>query len=147
MKIFPIELQLLSCDLLTFVFSTELSWNFNCSFSQQLSYSSQCFVIKISYGFSQYNQFWSENFHQSISDQKAVAQLRKITKVKKLIYVSCNPNAAFKNFIDFGRPTSKTMQGEPFLPVKAVAVDMFPYTEHCELVLYFERADELIIQS
>ena len=28
---------------------------------------------------------------------------------------------------------------EPFRPVKAMAVDMFPHTNHCEVVVLFER--------
>lgn len=34
---------------------------------------------------------------------------------------------------------SKTKHGAPFVPVKAVPVDMFPQTPHCELIVYFER--------
>lgn len=31
------------------------------------------------------------------------------------------------------------MRGDPFVPKLAVAVDMFPHTPHCELVMLFER--------
>jgi len=31
------------------------------------------------------------------------------------------------------------MTGTPFRPVQAIAVDMFPHTEHCELVVLLER--------
>lgn len=72
------------------------------------------------------------------TDQKTIQQLRR-ANIKKLIYLSCNPKAAFKNFVTFGRPPSKTLSGNPFLPVKAIPVDSFPYTNHCELILYFER--------
>lgn len=74
---------------------------------------------------------------------KAIQQLRKINKVRKIVYVSCNPQAAYKNFVDLGRPESKTLHGEAFFPTKAVAVDMFPHTKHCELVIYFERWDDI----
>jgi tRNA (uracil-5-)-methyltransferase len=37
------------------------------------------------------------------------------------------------------RPTSKRLKGPRFYPVKAVPVDLFPYTDHCELVILFER--------
>jgi len=31
------------------------------------------------------------------------------------------------------------MHGDFFVPVKAVAVDLFPHTRHCELVILFKR--------
>lgn len=34
------------------------------------------------------------------------------------------------------------MKGLPFRPVKAIPVDMFPHTNHCELVVLFERVGE-----
>lgn len=55
------------------------------------------------------------------------------------MYVSCDPRHAVKNFVDLGRATSKMYQREHFLPVKAVPVDLFPFTPHCELVIYLER--------
>ncbi|XP_044252549.1 tRNA (uracil-5-)-methyltransferase homolog A [Tribolium madens] len=75
--------------------------------------------------------------------QKAVVQIRKINKIGQLVYVSCNPAAALKNFIDIGRPASKTLHNEPLVPVKAVAVDMFPHTRHCELIISFKRFDSV----
>ncbi|KAK7590922.1 hypothetical protein V9T40_002535 [Parthenolecanium corni] len=70
--------------------------------------------------------------------QKAIIQLRR-SKIQKLIYLSCNPKAALKNFVTFGKPPSKTLFGSQFLPVKAIPVDNFPHTNHCELILYLER--------
>lgn len=70
--------------------------------------------------------------------------LRKMPKLQKLVYISCNASAASKNFVDLARPISKTMFGEPLLPTKAVAVDLFPFTEHCELVICFEKADKIL---
>ncbi|XP_015837917.1 tRNA (uracil-5-)-methyltransferase homolog A isoform X2 [Tribolium castaneum] len=77
--------------------------------------------------------------------QKAVVQIRKINKIGQLVYVSCNPAAALKNFIDIGRPASKTLHNEPLVPVRAVVVDMFPHTRHCELIISFKRFDKLLI--
>jgi len=34
------------------------------------------------------------------------------------------------------------MQGTPFRPTKAVIVDLFPHTPHCELVVAFKRYRE-----
>lgn len=70
---------------------------------------------------------------------RAIVQLRHLVQIKKLVYISCDPSAAMKNFTDLGRACSKTMRGDPFILTKAVAVDMFPHTKHTEMVLLFER--------
>ncbi|KAJ8972630.1 hypothetical protein NQ314_000086 [Rhamnusium bicolor] len=79
--------------------------------------------------------------------QKAILQLRKIPKINKIVYIACNPSAALRNFVDLARPESKTVRGEPFVPTKAIPVDMFPYTKHCELVICFERWDQVSKKS
>ena len=71
--------------------------------------------------------------------QRALLTLRKAKKLSRLVYVSCDPRAAARNLVDFARPPSKQYVGDPLVPVKAVAVDMFPHTKHCELVLCLER--------
>lgn len=72
---------------------------------------------------------------------RALVHLRRTEKLSKLVFLSCDPKAAAKNFVDLGRPTSKTYHGAPLVPVRAVPVDMFPHTSHCELIVYFERVD------
>ncbi|XP_043252135.1 tRNA (uracil-5-)-methyltransferase homolog A [Colletes gigas] len=71
--------------------------------------------------------------------QRALLTLRKANKLSRLVYVSCDPGAAARNLVDLARPTSKQYVGEPLVPVKAIGVDMFPHTKHCELVLCLER--------
>ncbi|XP_076634209.1 tRNA (uracil-5-)-methyltransferase homolog A isoform X1 [Colletes latitarsis] len=71
--------------------------------------------------------------------QRALLTLRKARKLSRLVYVSCDPGAAARNLVDLARPTSKQYVGEPLVPVKAIGVDMFPHTKHCELVLCLER--------
>lgn len=71
--------------------------------------------------------------------QRALLTMRKARKLSRLVYVSCDPRAAAKNLVDLARPISKQYVGEPLVPIKAVAVDMFPYTKHCELILCLER--------
>ena len=83
----------------------------------------------------------SEFFLRLFSDQKALVQLRRTEKLEKLIFLSCDPKAAVKNFVDLGRHTSKNYSGSPLVPIRAVPVDMFPHTSHCELIVYFERLD------
>ncbi|GAB1864681.1 tRNA (uracil(54)-C(5))-methyltransferase [Camponotus japonicus] len=76
--------------------------------------------------------------------QKALLALRKAKKLNRLVYISCDPRAAMKNVVDLARPSSKQYLGEPFVPVKAIAVDMFPHTKHCELILCLERLSNAI---
>nr|CAD7399028.1 unnamed protein product [Timema cristinae] len=72
-------------------------------------------------------------------DRNALVQLRRIENLTKLVFLSCDPKAAMKNFVSLALPSSKTYRGAPWVPIRAVAVDMFPHTAHCELVVYFER--------
>ncbi|GFO43106.1 tRNA (uracil-5-)-methyltransferase homolog a-like [Plakobranchus ocellatus] len=65
--------------------------------------------------------------------------LRRCTSIQRLVYVSCNPEIALTNFIDLIRPETGRHKGSPFTLVKAVPVDLFPGTKHCELVLLFTR--------
>ncbi|XP_076242673.1 tRNA (uracil-5-)-methyltransferase homolog A [Calliopsis andreniformis] len=71
--------------------------------------------------------------------QRALLTLRKAKNLSRLVYISCDPRAAARNLVDLARPPSKQYIGEPLVPVKAVAVDMFPHTKHCELVICLER--------
>ena len=50
--------------------------------------------------------------------------------IKSFVFVSCKPESVVDNF---------KILSEAFIPVKAVAVDMFPHTSHCELIVKFER--------
>ncbi|KFW12766.1 tRNA (uracil-5-)-methyltransferase A, partial [Eurypyga helias] len=72
---------------------------------------------------------------------KVILAIRRAEHLKKLIYVSCNPRAAMSNFVDLCRAPSNRVRGASFRPVKAMAVDLFPQTRHCELLLLFERLD------
>ncbi|ESO91641.1 hypothetical protein LOTGIDRAFT_121926 [Lottia gigantea] len=65
--------------------------------------------------------------------------LRVCRRIKRLIYVSCSPQSAKDNFIDLVRPPTKKLKGQPYKLIKAVPVDLFPMTPHCELLLLFER--------
>lgn len=78
---------------------------------------------------------------------KSIIQLRNSQKIKRLVYISCSPLQVLKNFVDLSKNCSKTMKGEPFIPKIAVPVDMFPHTPHCELIVLFERAEEVLEES
>jgi hypothetical protein len=46
--------------------------------------------------------------------------------------------------LSFARNTSRTYENEPFVPLKALCVDLVPHTTHFELILYLERYKEEI---
>jgi tRNA (uracil-5-)-methyltransferase len=70
---------------------------------------------------------------------KGIMQLRNTQKIKRIVYVSCSPKQAMRNFVDLTKKSSKFLKGPPFVPKIAVSVDMFPNTSHWELIILFER--------
>jgi tRNA/tmRNA/rRNA uracil-C5-methylase (TrmA/RlmC/RlmD family) len=71
-----------------------------------------------------------------------INSLREMSYIHKLVYVSCYPEGdSFKNFVHLCMPASKQNQklGSPFVPTNAIPVDLFPHTNHCELIITFER--------
>jgi len=72
-------------------------------------------------------------------DARSITHLRNARGLNRLIYISCSPQSAVKNWIDLTRPCSKILKGHPFVPKVAIPVDMFPHTPHTELILLFER--------
>ncbi|XP_029925906.1 tRNA (uracil-5-)-methyltransferase homolog B [Myripristis murdjan] len=73
---------------------------------------------------------------------RVVRALRNQPAIHKLIYISCKPDGeAMRNFRELccAPDPKQKLTGEPFSPTLAVPVDMFPHTQHCELVLLFER--------
>lgn len=70
-----------------------------------------------------------------------VCAVRAMRSVKRIIYVACEPNNFWRNALGFCRPASKAFRGDPFQPVKAVGVDLFPHTNHGELVIVLDRIE------
>ncbi|KAJ4978648.1 hypothetical protein NE237_009428 [Protea cynaroides] len=95
-----------------------------------------------------------------------IKTLRTHPCLRRLVYISCNPETLMANAIELCTPSpAKTEKGnknnrlwrnvgiaglarhraksmpnsEPFRPVKTMAVDLFPHTPHCELVMLLER--------
>jgi tRNA (uracil-5-)-methyltransferase len=68
-----------------------------------------------------------------------VRLLRRCPRITRLVYVSCNAASMMDNLQRFCQPATKQYTGLPFVPVKAAAVDMFPHTSHCEMVVLLER--------
>ncbi|EFC49561.1 S-adenosylmethionine-dependent methyltransferase [Naegleria gruberi] len=72
--------------------------------------------------------------------KKVLESILRSPTIEKLIYVSCNPKTLVENAIRLCGPTSTVRASYgAFKPVKAIAVDMFPHTEHCEMICVFER--------
>lgn len=74
-----------------------------------------------------------------LAEPRSKEALRNARGLNRIIYIACAPKAAMQNWIDLSRPCSKTLKGEPFVLKEAAAVDMFPHTDHIEMVLLFER--------
>jgi len=72
--------------------------------------------------------------------RRVLRTLRLSKDIKYLVYISCNPTGSFKNdCLSLCRLPHKQRPGYAFKPVKCVPVDMFPHTDHCELVMLFEK--------
>jgi tRNA (uracil-5-)-methyltransferase len=65
--------------------------------------------------------------------------LRRTPQLERIVYVSCNPKSCLVDVEKLSQKASNKWRGEPFECVRATPVDMFPHTDHCELVLLLER--------
>ncbi|KAK7262321.1 hypothetical protein RJT34_29888 [Clitoria ternatea] len=95
-----------------------------------------------------------------------IKALRTHPRLRRLVYISCNPESLVANAIELCTPSpikhekgnkdnrgwrnmssaglarhrAKSMPiSEAFQPIKAMAVDLFPHTPHCELIMLLER--------
>ncbi|KAK3022485.1 hypothetical protein RJ639_045814 [Escallonia herrerae] len=103
-----------------------------------------------------------------------IKALRTHPRLRRLVYISCNPESLVANAIELCTPSAdnnekgnknnrawrhmssaglarhraKSMpNSEPFQPIKAMAVDLFPHTPHCELVMLLESLNGLQTNS
>ncbi|MEE6496514.1 hypothetical protein FKM82_002396 [Ascaphus truei] len=73
---------------------------------------------------------------------RVVRAIRSCENIRTLLYVSCKPEGeASDNLTQLCSPPSPEQRilGEAFVPQAAVAIDLFPHTAHCELILCLER--------
>lgn len=68
-----------------------------------------------------------------------ISAVRAMRAVRRIVYVACEPNNFWRNALGFCRPRSKAFRLEPFRPVKAYGLDLFPHTDHGELAVLLER--------
>ena len=72
-----------------------------------------------------------------------VKAIRASQRITRLVYVSCNPTATLvRDAALFCSPPTKRYTGRPFRITSAQPVDMFPLTNHCEMVMTFDRLTE-----
>ncbi|GMN24736.1 hypothetical protein TIFTF001_000677 [Ficus carica] len=95
-----------------------------------------------------------------------IKALRTHSHLRRLVYISCNPESLVANAIELCTPSAEKIEkgnknnrgwrnmsaaglarhraksmpvSESFRPVKSMAVDLFPHTVHCEMVMLLER--------
>uniref|UniRef100_A0A1I7ZI15 tRNA (uracil(54)-C(5))-methyltransferase n=1 Tax=Steinernema glaseri TaxID=37863 RepID=A0A1I7ZI15_9BILA len=71
--------------------------------------------------------------------ERVIFTCRKMEKLNRIVFVSCDPKAALKNIVDLCRPRSRKYEGEPFQLERIQPVDMFPQTKHFEWVVTLVR--------
>ncbi|CAG7831212.1 unnamed protein product [Allacma fusca] len=73
---------------------------------------------------------------------KVLQTLRRCSKIDTVVYVSCDAEAAKKNFVDLARPESKKYRLNPFVPRRFIPVDLFPMSPHMELIVILQRIQD-----
>jgi tRNA (uracil-5-)-methyltransferase len=69
-----------------------------------------------------------------------VRTLRSNERISRIVYVSCNPTGSLvADAALLCQPPTKRYTGRPFRISSANPVDMFPLTDHCEMVMVFDR--------
>jgi tRNA (uracil-5-)-methyltransferase len=77
--------------------------------------------------------------------RSVLSAIRECEKIQTLIYVSCNPKSLSLDLVKLCEPLTSHPDEEGvavnhrFVPEYAVAVDMFPHTPHCEVVVKLVR--------
>ncbi|KAG1089796.1 hypothetical protein G6F42_019881 [Rhizopus arrhizus] len=68
-----------------------------------------------------------------------IRAVRDAEHIDRVVYISCDAKQALDNFVTLCRPQSNRFRGMPFKPTRAISVDLFPHTDHCELMIEFVR--------
>eukprot|EP01083_Nonionella_stella_P009372 27018_1 len=68
--------------------------------------------------------------------------LRMKSRIQRIVYVSCNSASCIVDALKLCQTPSKKMIGTPFKPIKAIGVDLFPQTDHVEMIMLLERCTE-----
>lgn len=76
--------------------------------------------------------------------KRVIKLLRSCENISCIVFVACNPAAAMPNIVDFCKLSSNNYRGDPFFPVAAQPIDMFPHTPHTELIVVLKRYEEVV---
>ena len=72
-----------------------------------------------------------------------IRALRTCRGLDRVVYVSCNPTGSLvEDAVKLCAPqdeNNRALRGPAFQPLCALSVDMFPHTQHSEMVMLFER--------
>ncbi|KAJ3320989.1 tRNA methyltransferase 2 [Boothiomyces sp. JEL0866] len=75
-----------------------------------------------------------------------IKSIRDIPTLKHVVFVACDLKQSTQNLIDLARPTSNKFKGHPFIPVQAIPLDLFPHTNHCEIIVELVRQEPKIAE-
>jgi tRNA (uracil-5-)-methyltransferase len=80
---------------------------------------------------------------------KVVKTILRNPHIKRLVYVSCNAKTMANDALLLCKPPCLKFgdKCEPFTPKRAKCVDMFPHTDHCEMVVLFERDRGTVVKE
>ncbi|XP_065198545.1 tRNA (uracil-5-)-methyltransferase homolog A-like [Sycon ciliatum] len=65
--------------------------------------------------------------------------IRKTSALNRLVFVACNLKQFKDNILYLCKHPNRAINTMGFRPLKAVTVDMFPHTPHCEVAMLQER--------
>ncbi|CAH0382393.1 unnamed protein product [Bemisia tabaci] len=68
-----------------------------------------------------------------------MVQLRSTENLSRIVYITHSPSLVINDFVSLCHPPTPAHPGRPFVPVKSVAIDMFPNTPSFSLVIVFDR--------
>ncbi|KAI8902403.1 S-adenosyl-L-methionine-dependent methyltransferase [Globomyces pollinis-pini] len=68
-----------------------------------------------------------------------IKNIRAYSSLKHIVFVACDMQNSMQNLVDLCRPTSGKFKGLAFKPTKVIPVDLFPHTNHCEIIIEMER--------
>lgn len=74
--------------------------------------------------------------------RKVVKAIRNCRQITKIVYISCNAEAALPNLNHLLLPCSSHRTRPEFKVVDVKVYDMFPMTNHYETVFCMERAQQ-----